>query len=162
MPQIAQIGETWISQAFWLLLFFGLLYFGLAKTLLPRIGHSVERRAAKIAGDLEAAQAARDRAEEAGVAREAELAHARAEAQARAADAKAAGSKAMEARLRAQQAELEGRLAAEEARVAAARAKALAGLDEVAAAAVSDIVRKLVGVDVGSDVALSAVRGANG
>ena len=34
MPQIAQILETYASQIFWLLIVFGLLYFGIAKGML--------------------------------------------------------------------------------------------------------------------------------
>lgn len=162
MPQIDQIASTWASQAFWFIIVFGLIYFGLAKTVLPKVGRAVDARAAKIAGDLDAARSARDAADEARTRREAELAKARADGQAAAAAAKAEGAKAAAVRLAAQQAELDQRMAVEEARVASARTAALAGLDDVAAEAAREIVRKLVGVEVAPEGAMRAVREVHG
>ena len=38
MPQIQQLAATYASQIFWLLITFGLLYFGIARTMLPKVG----------------------------------------------------------------------------------------------------------------------------
>ena len=63
MPQIAQIAATYASQIFWLLIVFGLIYFGIGKGMLPKIEATVEARDQKIASDLAAAEAARTAAD---------------------------------------------------------------------------------------------------
>ena len=65
MPQIAQIAATYASQAFWLLLVFGIIYFVIAKGMLGRIGQTVEARAQKVADDLATAERARADADKA-------------------------------------------------------------------------------------------------
>src|SRR3546814_14627614 len=81
MPQLQQIAESYASQLFWLLLVFGILYFGIARAMLPKVGRVIQSRKAKIAGDLAEAQSAQTRASEAQTVQAATLATARAEAQ---------------------------------------------------------------------------------
>src|SRR3546814_17625093 len=81
MPQLQQIAETYASQLFWLLLVFGILYFGIARAMLPKVGRVIQSREAKIAGDLAEAQSAQTRASEAQTVQAATLAKAREEAQ---------------------------------------------------------------------------------
>ena len=64
MPQIAQILETYASQIFWLLITFGIIYFGIARNMLPKISKTVDDRQKRITNDLAAAQEAQDRAEQ--------------------------------------------------------------------------------------------------
>ncbi|QCI79900.1 hypothetical protein E6W36_11475 [Hankyongella ginsenosidimutans] len=59
MPQLDQFLATYASQFFWMAITFGLLYFGIARAMLPKVGKLVDDRAARIAGDLSAAEAAR-------------------------------------------------------------------------------------------------------
>jgi len=61
MPQIAQIVDTYASQIFWLLIVFGLIYFGIGRSMLPKIESTVEARDARIASDLAAAASMRAR-----------------------------------------------------------------------------------------------------
>ncbi|MEL0210564.1 MAG: ATPase, partial [Novosphingobium sp.] len=35
MPQIAQLAETWSSQIFWLLVFFGITFFFIGRGMVP-------------------------------------------------------------------------------------------------------------------------------
>ena len=89
MPQIAQLAETFSSQAFWLLVFFGISFFVVGRGMVPKVSGTMERRSKQIADDIAAAQAARDQAdqeEEAWRVRENEN---RARAQALIAEAKA-------------------------------------------------------------------------
>src|SRR3546814_14753563 len=79
MPQLQQIAETYASQLFWLLLVFGILYFGIARAMLPKVGRVIQSREAKIAGDLAEAQSAQTRASEAQTVQAATLAKAREE-----------------------------------------------------------------------------------
>lgn len=160
MPQIAQLAETYASQVFWLLIFFGFTFFVIGMGMVPKIMGTVELRDAQIGGDLAAAQAARDAAnaqEEAWRRRENEN---RAAAQAVIAEAKAAAAKASEAKLAAAQQRLDAQLAAAEAEIAAARTSAMAEIEDVAAEAAQDIVVRIAGAKVDKRSARSAVKEA--
>jgi F-type H+-transporting ATPase subunit b len=158
MPQIAQILETYASQFFWMLLTFGLIYFGIAKMMLPKVEATVDARDRKIADDLAAAQKARAEAESNQSGSQEALISARADAQASAAAAKAKAAKDAETRLAKANAEIGERLALAEADVAKASAAAMANVDAVAADAAADMVAKLSGVTVSSKDAQAAVK----
>jgi F-type H+-transporting ATPase subunit b len=148
MPQISQILETYASQVFWLLITFGLIYFGIAKMMLPKVEATIDGREKKIADDLAAAQKARDEAEGMNAGTGADIAVARAQAQASAAAAKAKGAKDAEARLANADADITAKLAIAENDVAAAMQKALASIESVASEAAVDIVAKVAGTNV--------------
>ena len=59
MPQIAQIGEIYASQLFWLLVFFGAILVVIGYGMLPKIQATIDARDAKIAADLKSAEDAR-------------------------------------------------------------------------------------------------------
>ena len=63
MPQIAQLAETWSSQVFWLLVFFGITFFVIGRGMVPKVMETVAQRDGQIAADLAAAKAARDAAD---------------------------------------------------------------------------------------------------
>ena len=65
MPQIDQLPYIFSSQLFWLVVIFGIILFGIAGTMLPKIQSVVDERTLSIAKDLELATAARADAEEA-------------------------------------------------------------------------------------------------
>jgi F-type H+-transporting ATPase subunit b len=160
MPQIAQLAETYASQVFWLLIFFGFTFFVIGMGMVPKIMGTVELRDAQISGDLAGAQAARDAAnaqEEAWRKRENDN---RAAAQAVISEAKTAAAKASEAKLAAAQHRLDVRLADAEAEIAAARTSAMAEVEDVAAEAAQDIVVRIAGAKVDKRTARSAVKEA--
>jgi F-type H+-transporting ATPase subunit b len=157
MPQIEQIAATYASQFFWLLLTFGILYFGIARALLPKVGRVVENREATIAGDLEAARAAQARAAEAQERRAAQLAAARVQAQELTNAAKNDASRRNAAQLAALDERLAVQTAEGEARVAASRQSALAELDSIAARAAGDIVMRLTGTSPTPEAVVRAV-----
>ena len=160
MPQIAQLAETYSSQIFWLLIFFGFTFFVIGRGMVPRVMATVDARDAQIASDLAAAQAARDEAdqqEEAWRTRENDN---RAAAQAVLAQAKADGAAKTEARLAEVQQSIDARLSDAEARIGAARASALTEIEDVAAVAAQDIVARLAGVKVTKPAAAKAVKEA--
>ena len=64
MPQISQLPVIFFSQLFWLLVVFGVIFFGIGRGMLPKIQSTVDAREKKIAEDLSQAQAARAGAEE--------------------------------------------------------------------------------------------------
>ena len=68
------------TQIFWLVVCFAVLYFLMAKAVLPKIGATIESREHKIQADLDAAQKANDAARAAGVEQDKALAEARGQA----------------------------------------------------------------------------------
>ena len=160
MPQIAQLAETYSSQIFWLLVFFGITFFLIGRGMVPKVMDTVTLRDRQIADDLAAAQAAREAADSEEVAwRERENAN-RAKAQALIADSKAKAAATTEAKLAKSQERLDAKLAAAEAEIDAARASAMAEVEDVAAEATQDIVARLAGAKVDKRTARSAVKKA--
>ena len=158
MPQIAQLAETYSSQIFWLLVFFGFTFFVIGRGMVPRVLATVEARDTQIAADLAAAQAARDEAdrqEEAWRVRENEN---RAKAQAVIARGKADAAKKTEQRLARAQTRIDTRLAEAETRIATSRDAAMGEIEAVAAEAAQDIVQRLAGVKVAKPAATKAVK----
>ena len=54
MPQLNP--EFWISQIFWLILTFGIMYLVLSKLILPKISNNLESRKSQILENIEAAE----------------------------------------------------------------------------------------------------------
>ena len=145
MPQLNFGHPLVISQVVWLLIIFGLLYFVMDRVALPGVASVLEERRRRIDGDLEAAQAAKARADEALAEHRAATAKARSEGQAAIAEAvqraqaeAAAKSEELNARLNAQ-------IEQAEKRIAAARDSAMGALRQVSADTAEAMVSRLVG-----------------
>jgi F-type H+-transporting ATPase subunit b len=122
MPQLNFGHPLVISQVVWLLVIFGLLYVVMAQVALPGVARVLDERRRRVDGDLEAAQAAKARADEALAEHRAATAKARSEGQAAIAAAV-------------------GRAQAE----AAARDSAMGALRQVSADTAEALVSRLVG-----------------
>ena len=61
MPQLNP--EFWVSQIFWLIITFGILYVVLSKIILPKINSNLELRKSKILDNIEAADKLREESE---------------------------------------------------------------------------------------------------
>ena len=61
MPQLNP--DYWISQIFWVMLIFGILYVILWRTILPKINENLENRKSQILTDLDEAQKLKDQSE---------------------------------------------------------------------------------------------------
>ncbi|MBU0670018.1 MAG: ATPase [Alphaproteobacteria bacterium] len=158
MPQIAQVAETFSSQLFWLLVFFGFTFFVVGRGMVPRVMETVSLRDKQISDDLAAAQSARDRADaEEEAWRERENAN-RAAAHELIAKAKADAAAQSGLKLAEAQERLDTQLADAEERIDAARTEAMAEVEAVASDAAQDIVRRLAGVEVSRPVATQAVK----
>ncbi|RDC60183.1 ATP synthase subunit b [Alteripontixanthobacter maritimus] len=160
MPQIAQIAETYSSQIFYLLVFFGIVFFVVGRGMVPKVMDTVAQRDTTIEGDLAAARAARDQAdaeEDAWRVRENEN---RAGAQALVAEAKAEAAAKNEKKIAAAQKRLDTKLADAEQRIEKSRAEALTEVESVAAEAAQEIVAKLAGAKVTAAKAQAAVKEA--
>ena len=160
MPQIDQLAETFSSQAFWLLVFFGISFFVVGRGMVPKVSGTMERRSKQIADDIAAAQAARDQAdqeEEAWRVRENEN---RARAQALIAEAKAEAAAKSEKKIAAAQKRLNKKLEEADQELAAARAQAMGEIEAVATDAAQDIVARIAGITVTKPAAGKAVKEA--
>ena len=160
MPQIAQIAETWSSQIFWMLIFFGFIFFVIGRGMVPKVMANVEARDKQIADDLAAAEAARKAADEQEEAWRVQSNAQRAQAQALIAKAKADAAAASEKTLAKADAKIDERLDEASARIAEARNGALKEIEAVAAEAAGDIVARLTGAKVDAKAASAAVKEA--
>lgn len=158
MPQISQIAATYASQIFWLLITFGILYFGIGKMMVPRVQGVMDLRESHIAQDLATAEAARVEADRTEAAWNADMDAARAAAQAEVAAAKARAATAAESQLRAADADLAERIAHHDLAIGNAKAAAMVSVQAIAAEAAQELVERLSGVTVTPEVANEAVR----
>ena len=160
MPQIAQLSQTYASQIFWVLLFFGFIFFVIGRGMVPKVMATVEARDGQIASDLAAAEAARKAADAEEESWRISSAEQRAQAQALIAAAKAKAAAATEKSLAKAQEKIVAQLAEADARIGAARDGALSEITSVAAEAASDIVARLTGAKVDAKQAAAAAKEA--
>ena len=158
MPQITQLPFIFFSQLFWLLLVFGIIFFGIGRGMLPKIQGTVDAREKKIAEDLERAQAARAGAEETEAAWRARMDAARAEAARLAQEAKQESAKATEAKVKKAADKIALKVESSEAKIREAFVSARAEIEAVAAEATRDMVQRLTGIQIESKEAAAVVR----
>ena len=158
MPQISQLAATYVSQIFWLVLTFGLVFLVVGRGMLPRVQATIGARDGKVAGDLAAARAARDAADKAEADWQAADHANRERAQALVAEARAGAARASEATLHAANEAQAAALATREADIRAAATRAGDEIEAVAAEAAQAIVARVSGVSVSADQARAAVR----
>lgn len=143
MPQFDP--KTMPSQVFWLIVCFAILYLVMSRVVMPTLGGTIEARAAKIQGDLDAAAKARDEAKAALAHYEKSIADARAEAQAANRAAADAASAATNARLTEVGQRIGGEIAQAETRIAEARQAAMGNVRSMAVEVAQAAYAKLVG-----------------
>lgn len=144
MPQF-DFANVFIPQLFWLSVFFLVLYFGVVKTTLPRLGKVMDERENKVTGDLEAARQAKEKADALADQVRSELGGKRDAARARIADAKAEAAAASEKRLKAAETRVGKKLVEAEARIDQARRDAGDAIRDIAVESTQSIVAKLTG-----------------
>ena len=159
MPQLEQI-HTFLSQIFWLVVTFGLLYVVLWKAALPRMSTILLERQQRIDEDIRKAETFKQEADEAMSVYEKAVADARSEAQAviRAANEKLAAEAAT--RQEALSAKIKRDTAEAEERIGKARAEAVETIHTVAVQAAQAATSRLIGADVPADEAKAAVDAA--
>lgn len=158
MPQINQLAEIFFSQLFWLLVVFGIIYFGIARGMVPKIQSTVQAREDKIADDLAKAQQARDAAEETEAAYRARMDDSRAEAARLTQEARQAAALQSEDKVRGAADKISAKLAKAEDKIRSAADAARAEIEAVTVEATQEMVAKLTGVKVARDTAAAAVR----
>jgi F-type H+-transporting ATPase subunit b len=149
MPQLAfghpEQGRYLVASVVWLFIIFGLLYYVMSHYALPGVASVLEARRARIDGDLEQAQLAKQRADDAMADHQASTARARAEAQAAVATATQQAQLEATSRAEALNARLNAQIAAAEQRIAASRDSAMGALRTVATDTAEALVARLTG-----------------
>lgn len=145
MPQLDFNNVLTISQVVWMALIFGALYLLLAQWALPQVATVLDKRASRIAGDLDTAHLAKTEADTAIAEVHAATRRASAEAQAAIAGAVAHAKAEAVEQARTTNERLDAQLTEAERRIASARTAAMGALREVAAEAASAVVTRLTG-----------------
>lgn len=143
MPQITQLSAILFSQLFWLAVVFGIIYFVIGRGMLPKIRKTVGSREARIAGDLERAQAAREDADRTEAEWRARMDEARADALRVTLEARKVSARKTEAKVKASADKLASKSDAAQARIRDAVASARGEIEEVSIEAAGEIVRRL-------------------
>ncbi|HEX8415054.1 MAG TPA: ATPase [Sphingomicrobium sp.] len=157
MPQIAQIGEIYASQLFWLVVFFGLIFAVIGLGMLPKIQSTVDSRNDRIAADLKEAETARATADRLEAAYRERMDQGRADAARLAAEAKAQSARTTEARVAQADEAIGLKVEAAQERIAEVRASARAELQAVAAQATQAMVERVAGLKIDEATAGNAV-----
>ena len=145
-PPFDQIATTGVSQVFWLIVTFAILYVAVAFVFLPKIRKAMEDRDGAIKSDVAKAAALSAKADESVKQFEAQIAGARANARDTASKAKAEADAKTAAETAKVEAELNARLASAEARISDTRARAMTNVAAVAEDAAAAIAERLTGV----------------
>jgi len=156
MPQLQQI-STFLSQAVWLVIAFGVLFFVLRTMALPKIQATLEARREKIEGDLDRAQTLRQEAEQVLAEYEAAIADGRGKAQAVIRDVSDDAKSKSAAQHEALATKLADDIQGAEDRIDAAKSDAVANIREVAADVVQSAAQRLIGGTIDKEAAKAAV-----
>ena len=157
MPQIAQIGEIYASQLFWLVIFFGAIFVIVGLGMLPKIQATIDARDDKIAADLKAADEARTAADALEEVYRTGMDKGRAEAGKLSADAKSDAIRDTEKAVAKADKAIAAKIEKATAKVAEARASARAEIEAVAADAAQAMIQRVAGLNIDIDTARAAV-----
>lgn len=158
MPQINQLSEIFFSQLFWLAVVFGVTYFVIGRGMVPKIRSAVDAREARIASDLQQAQAAREEADKTEAEWRARMDAARAEAARIAQSAKQASAADTEGKVKAAADKIGLKVESAEAQIRDAVAAARREMEQVATEATQEMVRRLTGIAVDANEAAAAAK----
>jgi F-type H+-transporting ATPase subunit b len=149
----------WLPQLVWLAAIFAVLYFAVVRPTLPKVDRVIDEREGRVAGDLDAAEAAKAEADSIRSRYDTGMAAARDAAQARVGAAQADAAKAAEVRMKALAEVLDGKADEAAARLAAARDAARASLAATTTELTAEAVTRLTGLTLPAaeiDAVLSA------
>jgi F-type H+-transporting ATPase subunit b len=156
MPQFDL--ANFVPQLAWLTVFFAILYFGIVRLTVPKLGRVMNEREETVSGDIRTAEAAKAEADWIEAEYAASVAAAREQAREAMNAARGRAAKATEERLAAANAEVGRKQQAAQAELDAARIRALSEIRLVAADAAADIVERLTGVRPEPEAAQRAVQ----
>ncbi len=150
--------EFFASQILWLAITFGVFYYVLSKTIVPRISTVLENRRERIALDLQAAERMRQDADEAQAAYEQELASARKNSARIAGEARDKARADADAQRKSIESDLDARLESAQTRIADVKARALADVGTIAEDAAEAILNDIAGLGVSREDVSRAVQ----
>ena len=155
MPQLNP--EFWISQIFWLVAIFSILYLIISKIFLPKITYSIENRKSRIINDLDEAQKLKEKAE--GKLNEYNLIieNSKKEAKKITEDNKKKLDKDIEEKKKIFDGEIEKELEATEKEIKNLKKNSLPSITEVAAKTSAEIMREVINVEVNESNVLAIV-----
>ncbi|WP_373490754.1 ATPase [Parasphingorhabdus sp.] len=160
MPQISQLMDVYFGQFFWLLIVIGIIYFGIAKNMVPKISKTVDDRQKRISDDLAAAQAGQDRAEQIEIDYRVSINDARADAVNMVGEAKAKVALKNEAAINRADSAIRKKTDEADLALKAAQSSAMKEIEAVAAEAAQAIVKTVSGAKVTATDAKKAVKAA--
>jgi len=143
MPQFDS--STFVSQIFWLVVTFAILFILMWKVALPRVSETLDNREQKISFDLKKAEELKVSAEKVQAELNKSMADARADAQAVIAKANASIAKDQEKKIAIFSTDLANKTTEAEMRIEKARKAAIASVNKVASEVTQAIVEKLGG-----------------
>lgn len=137
--------ETWHmpSQLFWLAILFTALYLALSRYILPKMSDTIEKRANRIASDLDEAARLNNQAVEAQKALELRLAQARAKARETADKAREKTEAELASETARVDADLAKKLEVADARISKLRADAMKNVEQIAVEAADAMTTRL-------------------
>lgn len=158
MPQFEL--ANFAPQVFWLAVLFAILYFGIIRLTLPKVGNVIAAREHMVKADLDAAHHAKSEADGTRALYERAMSDARHAAQATIGEGKARASAATEARLKDVDSALHAKLGEAEANIARERDAASADIVRIASDAAAEIVASLTGSRPDDQAVSAAVHAA--
>lgn len=161
MPQF-DFANVFIPQLFWLSVLFAILYFGVVRLTLPKLGTVMEARQNKVTGDIEAAEQSKLASDKMNEDYQLGLTVARDDARSLLADAKSKATASIEKKSAAAQKKADEAIAAAQVEIEKARINAMTEIEAVAAEGASDIVQKLTGKAPGSAIVSKATKSVFG
>ena len=132
-------------QLVWLVLVFAVLYVLMSRIALPRVANILENRRARIAKDVQDAEAMQRQASDAGEAHQKSISDARAKAQALGQAQRDKLAAESDTKRKALEASLNAKLSEAEANIAATKTKAMQSVNAIAQDAASAIVQQILG-----------------
>ena len=146
MPQLNP--DYWVSQIFWVMLVFGVLYVTLWKTILPKINENLENRKSQILTDLDDAQKFRDQSQEKLNEYNKILDQAKQEAKNILNGARKKINRDIENKKKQFNLEIEKEIEKTEREIKTIKLSSIEDINKIAIVASSEIVRKMVNTDV--------------
>lgn len=144
--------STFPSQILWFAITFGALYLLMSRVALPQIGSIIDKRKARIEGDLKEAERLRGETDKAVAAYEQALADARQNAHAIAEETRTSIRADLDGKRKAVEEDLAKKVAEAEARIATNKNEALGRVNEIAAETAAALVTQLTGEANPADV----------
>lgn len=143
---------TFASQIVWFVITFAILYVVMSRVALPQIGSIIDKRKARIDGDLKEAERLKGETDKAIAAYEAALAEARKNAHGIAEETRASIKADIDGKRKVVEDDLSKKVAEAEARIAKNKDEALGRVGEIAAETTAALVTQITGEAPAADV----------